>query len=35
MPKYQKYLAAMVNLVQAGSPNPKIGHAVEDFGIIP
>ena len=32
MPKYQKYLAAMVNLAQASSRNPKIGHAIEDFG---
>jgi hypothetical protein len=32
MPKYQKYLAATVNLAQASSRNPKIGHAMEDFG---
>ena len=32
MPKYQKYLAAMVSLAQASSRNPKIGHAMEDFG---
>jgi hypothetical protein len=32
MPKYQKYLAAMVNLAQASSRNPKIGHDMEDFG---
>jgi hypothetical protein len=32
MPKYQKYLTAMVNLAQASSRNPKIGQAMEDFG---
>jgi hypothetical protein len=31
MPKYQKYLTAMVNLAQANSRNPKIGHAMEGF----
>jgi hypothetical protein len=32
MPKYQKYLTAMVSMAQAASRNPKIGHAMEDFG---
>jgi hypothetical protein len=32
MPKYQKYLVATVNLAQAASRNPKIGHAMEDSG---
>jgi hypothetical protein len=32
MPKCQKYLAAMVSLAQASSRNPKVGHAMEDFG---
>jgi hypothetical protein len=28
MPKYQKYLAAMVTLAQASSRNPKVGSAM-------
>lgn len=32
MPKYKKYLAAMVNMAQAGSRNPKVLYAMEDSG---
>jgi hypothetical protein len=32
MPKYKKYLAAMVNLAQAGSRNPKVVDAMEASG---
>ena len=32
MPKYKKYLAAMVNVAQAGSRNPKVGDAMEASG---
>jgi hypothetical protein len=32
MPKYKKYLAAMMNMAQAGSRNPKVASAMEDSG---
>ena len=32
MPKYKKYLAAMVNMAQAGSNNPKVLDAMEASG---